>query len=340
MTTRNGLLKPRTMLLTAFLVSTSCITLSYGEPRSYGAALHDADWTVKASIFECSLSQSIPQYGSVGFYQQAGESLEFRLQPFEDLMSKKGLELSAAPPPWNPQLAQRDLGSLPDIADSESLQLDATMARRLMGEMLNGMMPTFKGSSIYDEQQVMTVVLSPLHFRSAYNQYQQCSGQLLPVNFDQVQYSTVFWPSGANSLSSAAMAMLDNIVLYAQADSSIRGFEEDSFTDTAGERRENLLVSEERAFLVTNYLVRRGIDSETIATRAHGEREEYLIVNPEKSQADHDRNRRVNIVMLRGRPQQATADTDLNQYVLRPQGRFNQVLIDLPQGSLFASLRC
>jgi len=65
-------------------------------------------------------------------------------------------------------------------------------------------------------------------------------------------------------------------------------------------RRDNLLIAQERAFLVTSYRIDKGLDPEVIATGAHGEREEYLIVSPEKIFTDRNRNRRVNIVMLGG----------------------------------------
>jgi outer membrane protein OmpA-like peptidoglycan-associated protein len=166
--------------------------------------------------------------------------------------------------------------------------------------MLTGMMPRLSGKSALSNFESVEVTLSPLRFQAAYQSYQRCYKSLLPANYAQINRSTIFWPSGVKSLNTQAMRLLDSIVLYSAADDSIVGFEIDSFTDTAGERRDNLLIAEERAFLVTNYLIGKGIDPEIIATRAHGEREEYLIVNPEKSLADRNRNRRVNIVMLRG----------------------------------------
>ena len=51
---------------------------------------------------------------------------------------------------------------------------------------------------------------------------------------------------------------------------------------------------------MTKYLIGKDIDPAVIAARARGEREEYLIVSPKKTPTDRYRNRRVNIVMLRG----------------------------------------
>lgn len=267
--------------------------------RLYQASMHEASWSIDVSVFECTLTQYIPQFGDARFYHRAGERLQFRLDTFNPILESDSLRLSSVPPPWNFNSAEKDFGLL-GLPANGNIQLEESTANLLMAEMLTGMMPRLSGKSAYSNFESVEVTLSPLRFQVAYQSYQLCSDSLLPANYTQLNRSTIFWPSGAKSLNTQAKQLLDSIVLYSRADDSIIGFEVDSFTDTAGERRDNLLMSEERAFLVTNYLIRKGLDPETIATRAHGEREEYLIVNPEKTSADRNRNRRVNIVMLRG----------------------------------------
>ena len=267
------------------------------EIRLYQASMHEAPWSVDTSVFECTLTQIIPQFGEAKFYHRAGEGLQFRLDTSGRILESDSLSLSSVPPPWDFNSAEKNFGLLGLPKDS-NIQLEEGTANLLIAEMLTGMMPRLVGKSAYTNFESVAVTLSPLRFQVAYEFYQSCSDSLLPANYAQINRSTIFWSSGAKSLSAKSMQLLDSIVLYSRADDSIIGFEIDSFTDTAGERRDNLLVSEERAFLVTNYLIRKGIDPEIIATRAHGEREEYLIVSPEKTQADRNRNRRVNIVML------------------------------------------
>lgn len=267
--------------------------------RLYQASMHEASWSIDVSVFECTLTQSIPQFGEARFTHRAGERLQFGLESFNTILESESLSLSSVPPPWNFNSSEKDFGHL-GLPTNSNIRLDEGTASLLMAEMLTGMMPRLQGKSSYSNFESVEVTISPLRFQEAYQSYQLCSKRLLPANYAQLNRSTIFWPSGAKSLDSKATRLLDSIVLYSRADDSIIGFEIDSFTDTAGERRENLLISEERAFLVTNYLIKKGIDPEIIATRAHGEREEYLIVNPEKTAADRNRNRRVNIVMLRG----------------------------------------
>ena len=285
----------RLLALAGMLLSVAVVA----ESTNFQADLHEADWEVQASVFECSLRQPIPDYGEVAFYHRAGEALELRLEAYNPLLSDSTVLLRAQPAPWNYQQRPRELARLEPAGDTTVISLDETLSRKLMAEMLDGMVPIFQGPARYDPDHLLSVSVSPLHFQRAYRDYQTCSAALLPVNFDQIGRSTIFWRSGQRELDDAARKLLDDAVRYAQADDRVTGFEVDSFTDTVGERRANLLLSEHRAFQVTNYLVSQGIDPETIATRAHGEREEYLIAKPERSAADRDRNRRVNIVMLR-----------------------------------------
>lgn len=290
--------------ITAVLACTLIAGLSYspvllGETHRYQASLHEADWQVSASVFECRLYQTIPGFGEAGFIHQAGEALEFRIDSYADVVDGGELVLRSEPPPWNFKRQAVVLAELETVQNPARVSFDTMMARRLISEMLVGMVPTLSGRSSFARDQRINIGLSPLRFKAAYNSYQHCAGDLLPVNYEQVGRSTLFWPSGSRQLSAEARQLLDNIVLYSRADQRVVGFEVDSFTDTAGETRENLLLSEERAFLVTNYLISQGVDPETIATRAHGEREEFLVVNPERTAADRNRNRRVNIVMLR-----------------------------------------
>lgn len=288
--------------LSLLILATELFAQSMGAADIYQAPLHDATWLNASSVFECRINQDIPLFGDAVFYHRAGEDLQFKLTSLGNTLSEYQVQLRSVPPPWKLTASEKHFGFI-DVLDAQTIRLETNGARQMMSEMLAGMMPTFSGRSAFDPEKPVDVIVSPLRFKQAFAEYQRCEASLLPVNFDQIQRSTLFWPSGARSLTASAKQLLDNIVLYANADPSVIGFEVDSFTDTAGERRDNLLLSEERAFLVTNYLIAKGIDSERIATRAHGEREEYLIIKSEKSASDRDRNRRVNVVLLRSNAQ-------------------------------------
>ena len=271
----------------------------HAQTQVYQPALHEGRWQVSGSPHACRLWQEVPRFGQVEFYHQAGESALFRLVPLEPVFAPGAIFVSSQPPAWNFRQAHRELVAAELVDGEQVLSLDEVNARRLLGELRQGLMPVFEGNGYFVDNTQVKVLLSAIDFQAPYQQYLACEKDLLPVNFSQIERSTIFWQSGAAELSDRDRQMLDDIVRYSEVDKAVYGFEVDSFTDTAGEARENLLLSERRAYQVTNYLVSRGIDPESIATRAHGEREDYLIINPERSSADRDRNRRVNIRVLR-----------------------------------------
>ena len=64
-------------------------------------------------------------------------------------------------------------------------------------------------------------------------------------------------------------------------------------TDSTGTHEYNQALSERRAQSVASYLTSRGVQPVRIATRGYGETQ--LLVNPERSEADRQANRRVEI---------------------------------------------
>ena len=172
--------------------------------RLYQASMHEASWSVDASVFECRLTQIIPQLGEANFYQRAGEQLQFRLDTFDRILESDSLSLSSVPPPWNFNSAEKDFGLL-ELSKDNNIQLEEAEANLLMAEMLTGMMPRIVGKSAYSNFDSVAVTLSPLRFQVAYESYQSCSDGLLPANYAQLNRSTIFWSSGAKSLSVKSM---------------------------------------------------------------------------------------------------------------------------------------
>jgi len=64
-------------------------------------------------------------------------------------------------------------------------------------------------------------------------------------------------------------------------------------TDSTGTHEYNLGLSQRRAQSVASYLASRGVQSVRMATQGHGETR--LLVNPERTEADRQANRRVEI---------------------------------------------
>jgi sodium-type flagellar protein MotY len=122
---------------------------------------------------------------------------------------------------------------------------------------------------------------------------------LLPVNFNQIERSTVFWRPNQQELDADAKQLLDDILRYTHADPGIYAFEINGFTDGTGNPRDNLELSRIRAFAVQDYLISQGLDENMMTTRFFGSTPEFRIIRDERSAADRDRNRRVTIRIRR-----------------------------------------
>ena len=114
---------------------------------------------------------------------------------------------------------------------------------------------------------------------------------LLPVNFRQVAKSKVLFKRG-DYLDAESKKKLDLIILYVKADPKVKALYIDGHSDSSGRRYNNRRLSESRALKVTDYMVKKGIDSGMLTTRYHGER--YPVAS-NKTRAGRELNRRVTI---------------------------------------------
>lgn len=284
------------MMLSVICASDSSAS---GAVSSYYADLDEAGWSTESSVFECRLIQQIPGLGEAVFYHQAGEALSFYLQTPDSPMRAGRALLTSMPPLWRKDLPIRDLGYVDVVMSPRPVSLDASHSRMMMAELDRGMVPTLMRRAWYSEEESVHVGLSPVNFGQAYQDYHRCTGDLLPVNFGQIERSTVFWRSNQRELDEAMRLQLDNIVTYVKADPDVYGFEINGFTDGAGNPRDNLELSRIRAFMIHEYLIAQGIDENMLTTRFFGGTPDYRIIRDERSAADRDRNRRVTIRLLR-----------------------------------------
>ena len=266
---------------------------------AYYADFDTSAWTVNSSVFGCTLSQSIPHFGEAVFFRQSGEPLLFHLEALDSDMAEGRALLTSAPPVWRQGLREQDIGYVDVVRSSRPVSLDETQTRVVLAEIFKGMMPTLTRRAWYNEMDSVQVKVSPVNFQAAYRTYQSCTQNLLPVNFSQIERSTVFWNSGQMDLDAQDRAMLDDIILYVKADSSVYSIQINGFTDTAGDSGDNLENSRLRAFAVHEYLVNHGVEEDILETRYFGETTEYLIVRNERTAQDRDRNRRVTLLLRR-----------------------------------------
>ena len=265
---------------------------------TYMAPMDQSRWQVESSIFECRLTHSIPYYGDAVFFQRAGESQRFFLQEKTTRMQSGKASLVSEKPLWKPRGQTSNFGLTPVWRGEKPLKLNAKMSKRVLAGLYQGMRMVVTRMPWYGAETSMRVAMQPVNFRPAYREYLDCQTALLPVNFDQISRTAIYFPSGHDELAAKERRKLDNIVLYVKADPTVLGYVIDGHTDSIGARAENLALSQQRAEMVAAYLTTRGVEADKISIRWHGER--YPVAG-NRSRKGRGQNRRVTIRLDKGR---------------------------------------
>nr|WP_257900483.1 OmpA family protein [Marinobacter sp. F4206] len=240
------------------------------EASSYGAGIENSQWYLAESVFECSLVHEVPGYGKAVFRHRAGERLTFFLESESPLMRPGRGDLVVEAPAWRPGVAPRPLGKVTVSDGNRPVLLETRKAMVLVQGLLEGMRPTVTRESWFDGRPVR-VQVSNVNFADQFRSYRSCTANLLPVNYDQVRRTRIPFASGSASLSEADRQLLNNLVTYVLADSTVERIFVDGHSDRLGSRIDNRALSEERANVVADYLKARGVADDMITVRAHGD---------------------------------------------------------------------
>ncbi len=259
---------------------------------TFQAPIEETEWRLTPSIFECEFSQPIPDFGEAVFYHEAGEDLMFHLKVKKNLMGPGQAALHIEPPIWAPSRFAQDLGLVKVKHSRRPLNVEPKRANKMMQALMKGLQPTFTRKARYDDGEPIRVSISAANFTNFYKDYLGCVTGLLPVNFRQVAKSKVLFKGGQKGLDAQSKKKLDLIAFYVKADPKVTAIYIDGHSDSAGRRYHNRRLSESRALLVADYMVKRGLDPEMFTTRYHGER--YPVAT-NKTKKGRDLNRRVTI---------------------------------------------
>jgi outer membrane protein OmpA-like peptidoglycan-associated protein len=273
---------------TAGLLASVAVT---SAAANFGTGLTNTEWRIEASQYYCKFYQPIPQYGLAVFFQEAGETLEFYLQSTRNLMAEGQAVLTIEAPSWRSSALTNELGYSTVIDRKIPIRVETARAGRMMDELTAGMAPTLTRKAKFGDGRVR-LQISPVNFKSYYNDYLACQTGLLPVNYRQIERSSVRFGGGGIQVDAQGKALLDTIVTYLKADALITAVYIDGHSDGQGDRYNNRRLSEKRALEVTDYLVKEGLDAAMILTRYHGER--YPIATNETA-AGRSLNRRVTV---------------------------------------------
>jgi outer membrane protein OmpA-like peptidoglycan-associated protein len=274
----------------SFIVIILSSMLAHGA--TFQTPMDDSEWAVDSSIFECKMTHAIPYYGKGVFYKEAGEPSEFNLLPSSSRLKSGKASLVSESPIWKPAGRNINLGFVNVRQGENPITLPSSKSERVLSELFAGQKVVFTRQPWYGAERSARVVLSSVNFARAYKEYQTCLTALLPVNFDQINRTAIYFPSGTENLRPSEVRKLDNIAVYVKADPSVKSFYIDGHTDAVGGRGENLELSKIRAEMIASILQDKGIPSEQISIRWHGER--YPVVT-NRTRVGRAQNRRVTI---------------------------------------------
>lgn len=267
-------------------------------PRAevFGGPVADARWELDASVFECRLSHSIPRFGEAVFTRRAGEEQRFVLSQNNRFLATGEARVRAEHPVWRETASPEPLEPVAVQAGANTVTTDWRYSQRLAAELREGRRLVFSREPWDRREEPVEVIVPPVGFRAGIDAFNACLQTLLPVNFDQVERTSLDFPAGTQELPERELSKLDPVVLYAKADSQVDRVYVDGHTDGTGLRAENLELSRERAEMVAQYLVDRGIPERQIITRWHGER--YPVASNQTAEGRAE-NRRVTIRLER-----------------------------------------
>ena len=266
------------------------------QALTFQTRMENVTWTVEGDQFECRLSQRVDGYGEAMFVRRAGERPVFELSAWSNLMRPGPARLYNDAPPWKPGTRSQVLGQGTINSGNTALRLPYQQAGQMLAGLSQGLQPTIQRSSVSDVGRQVTVVVSSVGYRRAWDDFQACADGLLPMNIDQISRTAIGFPSGGSALDANARQMLDVALKYIEADPQIARIQLEGHSDNVGDRLSNRELSRQRMLSVQTYLTERGVDEELIATRFHGDR--YPVAS-NSSAAGRAKNRRVTLRLER-----------------------------------------
>ncbi|WP_198147372.1 flagellar protein MotY [Gilvimarinus polysaccharolyticus] len=297
--------KIRQYFVAPFALLAICASASPARAITFEAPMELSRWQVDASVFACKLYQPLNRYGEAVFMRRAGEPQRFYLHEQNRQFAEGEAQLLVQAPRWQGSAAQRRLGSVPVVSGAEPIRMDWQASQRLIGELQNGQQLLFSHHAWYADSTPVSVVLEPIRFRLAFTEFQQCLGGLLPVNYDQINRSSVVFTGGMSEFEPDQQPLLDNVIQYVLADQHVTTVVIDGHTDGQGLRADNLELSKQRAEFVAAYLKTRGVAEDLIQVRWHGER--YPVAS-NRSAAGRAENRRVTLRIDRFEPKEQSLE--------------------------------
>ncbi|MFW5450903.1 MAG: OmpA family protein [Methylophagaceae bacterium] len=272
--------------------------ISAVQAEQFQAPFTDTHWLVVESPLECSLSQTITDFGEAKFIQSSGRngelSLIFSTHSFPASESNVSFEIAEAP--WQNSNDRLPLVSIPTAKNQTQFSISGDLAKQALTHIQEGRFPTIRYRSRNSTEQIHAL-LSTVHFSDSMPAFQQCLQNLSPYTFEDKQQLTLYFSSESAALSTANQDALTQLAEYVKIDDAVKRVVISGFTDNHGRKRLNIPLSEARAVSIKNFLVQQSnLPENLITTTFH---REFKPAATNTTVAGRAINRRAEIKLLR-----------------------------------------
>lgn len=281
-------------------VITACLMMMvspvWAGSQFYGASLDNAKWRSSGNRLECRLSQNIPGYGKATFKHRALHAMDFRVSLNYVPRENSQAVLFVNPPNWKRYGNQKILDRVPLSAKKDAIVVPEDWALRMAMELREGMEAAWTHADLADGKDVVTAKVLPLSFETAWRDFEQCSDRLIDYGYDDIRFSVFYFGKKSLRLSRKETAYLDKLAEYVSLDPDFQYIQINSHTDSRGLRGLNLSISQKRANLVKNYLVKQGVSPKRFVIVARGEKKPKY---NNRTKAGRAKNRRVEVSLVK-----------------------------------------
>ncbi len=278
---------------TLFIWLLSLQSVSYAE--QFQPAITDTQWELVTSPIECTLQQTIRDFGEARFAQVAGGPFALVFQTSTQPSKQGNVTFEIAQAPWQNSEQRQDLIIVKARQGQTQFRITGVNARQALNHINEGRFPTIFYLSQHSNQEI-NVLMSTVHLQDYLPQFERCLTGILPYSFKDIQHLTVNFELEKSELGDLEQAALMKLIKFVKADTKITKIALSGHTDSHGRKRLNQALSDARATVVKNFLMDNGIPEQLITVSSHLE---LVPVKSNKTQSGRAHNRRTEIEVFR-----------------------------------------
>ena len=263
-------------LTVAAIVAGAVLSHAAQAQLRYEASLSDTSaktWSNSTSKISCLLSSHIKGYGRADFTLLAGAQSRLSLEifPSVEIDSRSSMRIISAPPEWRPQGTENEIGQI-ELYRGFRPFVGNSVAWSILREISNGQRILFPYVSEHTNvRESMVPVLSPIGFSQHYQEFLDCSAQLLPFGFSEVGMIALMFYETENRLTPSSTQRIQDQIAYAKVDPSINKIIISSFGSGNPDNLDNLDLAKQRADSIAKIFTDNGFSKDIIEIHTYGD---------------------------------------------------------------------